>query len=77
MRKLVLAMMTTLNGRLDDPLSWFVGIDDDLYGEIDRAYDAFDTVLVGRATYEEMFAYWPAAETEEVGSEINKAWLAR
>ena len=73
MRKLVLAMMTTLNGRLDDPLSWFVGIDDDLYGEIDRAYDAFDTVLVGRATYEEMFAYWPAAETEEVGSEINKS----
>jgi dihydrofolate reductase len=72
MRKVVLAMHTTLNGRLDDPFAWFAGIGDDLYTEIDRAYEAFDTVLVGQVTYEEMFAYWPGAETEEGGSEINK-----
>jgi dihydrofolate reductase len=44
----------------------------DLYTEIDRGYATFDTILVGRVTYEEMFAYWPGAETEEGGSEINR-----
>jgi dihydrofolate reductase len=72
-RKVVLAMNTTLNGRLDDPFAWMVGVGDDLYAEIDRAYGTFDTILVGRATYEEMFAYWPGAETEEGGSETNKS----
>jgi len=73
MRKVVLQMMTTLNGRLDDPDAWVPGISDDLYREIDRVYGTFDTILVGQTTYEEMFAYWPGAETEEGGSEINKS----
>lgn len=73
MRNVVLQMMTTLNGRLDDPDVWVSGIPDDLYREIDRVYGTFDTVLVGRVTYEEMFAYWPGAETEEGGSQINKS----
>lgn len=73
MRKLVLAMMTTLNGRLDDPFAWVADVSDDLYTDIDRGYDSFDTILVGRVTYEEMVAYWPGAETEEGGSDINKS----
>lgn len=87
MRKVVLAMMTTLNGRVDDPDAWMTGIGDDLYRDIDGRYAGFDTVLVGRATYEEMYAYWPGAETEDVpvgglrdaapaaaeGAEINKS----
>jgi dihydrofolate reductase len=66
-------MMTTLNGRLDDPGVWVSGISDDLYKEIDRVYATFDTVLVGQTTYEEMFGYWPGAETEEGGSESSKS----
>ena len=73
MRKVVFQMMTTLNGTLNDPDAWVVGIPDDLYSEIDRVYGTFDTILVGRTTYEEMVAYWPGAETEEGGSEINKS----
>ncbi len=72
MRKVVMGMMTTLNGRLDDPDAWMTEIPDDLYAEIDRLYGTFDTILVGRRTYEEMFEYWPGAETAEDGSEINK-----
>jgi dihydrofolate reductase len=72
MRKVVLAMHTTLNGRLDDPVAWFVGLPDDLYTEIDRGYSTFDTILVGRVTYEEMAEHWPGAETDPDGSEINK-----
>jgi dihydrofolate reductase len=66
MRKLVLAMQTTLNGRLDDPEAWLPGIPDDLYADGERVFETrFDSVLVGRVTAEEMAAYWPGAETED------------
>jgi len=29
MRKIVVQMMTTLNGRLDDPMAWVHGVRDD------------------------------------------------
>jgi dihydrofolate reductase len=65
MRQLVMQMMTTLNGRLDHPEEWVPEIPGDLYAEIDRIYESFDTVLVGRATALEMAEYWPGAETDE------------
>ena len=64
MRKVVMGMMTTLNGRLDDPAAWATGVPDDLFAELDRLYGTFDTILVGRTTYDEMFEYWPGAETD-------------
>jgi dihydrofolate reductase len=73
MRKVVMGMMTTLNGRLDDPDAWVTGVPDDLYAELDRLYGSFDTILVGRTTYGEMFEYWPGAETAEDGSEPSKS----
>ncbi len=73
MRNLVMQMMTTLNGRLDDPAAWVTGIPEDLYAELDRLYGTFDTILVGRTTYEEMFAYWPGAESAEGGSESSRS----
>jgi dihydrofolate reductase len=73
MRKIVLQMMTTLNGRLDDPDAWVSGISDDLYAEINRVYATFDTILVGQTTYAEMLAYWPTAGTEEGASETTKS----
>ena len=51
MRSVVMAMMTTLNGRLDDPDAWMTGIPDDLYAELDRVYETFDTFWsAGRPT---------------------------
>ncbi|AXK34642.1 riboflavin biosynthesis protein RibD [Streptomyces armeniacus] len=73
MRRVVLAMMTTLNGRLDDPDAWVTGVSDDHYQEIDRGYATFDTILVGRVTAEEMYAYWPTAGDEEGAGEPQKA----
>lgn len=64
MRKVVLAMMTTLNGRLDDPDAWVTGFSDDHYEEIDRGYAGFGTILAGRVTAEEMAAYWPGARDD-------------
>ncbi len=73
MRKLVLQMMTTLNGRLDDPDAWVSGISSDLYTEIDRVYASFDTLLVGNATYKEMVAYWPGAQTDPASSATTRS----
>jgi len=77
MRKIVLQMMTTLNGRLDDPMAWLREVSDDQYREIDRIYATYDTVLVGRTTYEEMAAYWPGALAEGAGTETNRAMARR
>ncbi len=77
MRKIVLQMMTTLDGRLDDPAAWVHGVSDDQYRAIGRIHAAFDTVLVGRTTYEEMAAYWPGALAEAAGTETNQGMARR
>jgi dihydrofolate reductase len=77
MRKIVLQMMTTLDGRLDDPMAWVHGVSDDQYRGIDRIHAAFDTVLVGRTTYEEMAAYWPGALSDAAGTETNRGMARR
>lgn len=77
MRNVVFQMMTTLNGRVDDPDAWVTGVSDDQYTDIDTRYATCDTVLVGRVTYEEMYAYWPGAETEEGGTETNRRMAHR
>jgi dihydrofolate reductase len=76
-RKIVFQMMTTLNGRLDDPYAWLTNVGEDQYREIDRLYATYDTVLVGRTTYEEMAGYWPGALAEGAGNEINQAMARR
>jgi dihydrofolate reductase len=76
MRKIVLQMMTTLNGRLDDPAAWVNGVSDDLMKEIDNQYGTFDTILVGQTTYKEMYEYWPGALNDEQESE-NTHSMAR
>jgi dihydrofolate reductase len=77
MRKVVFQMMSTLNGRIDDPDAWVTGVGEDLYTEIDRLYDTFDTILVGRVTYDEMYAYWPGAADEDGATETNKRMARR
>ncbi|SEH03692.1 Pyrimidine reductase, riboflavin biosynthesis [Nonomuraea solani] len=67
MRNVVMAMMTTLNGRLDKPDAWVAGVDDEQYADIDRQYNRFDAIIVGSTTYTEMHAYWPGALTDETG----------
>jgi len=77
MRNIVLQMMTTLNGRIDDPGAWVTGISDDLYAAIDRIYSAYDTVLVGHTTAIEMVEYWPGAETDPASSDTVRSMAHR
>jgi dihydrofolate reductase len=66
-RHVVLAMMTILDGRLDDPEAFVTGVDDAQYAQIDRRFEDFDTILIGTATYTEMNASWPGALADEHG----------
>ncbi|HSK18459.1 MAG TPA: dihydrofolate reductase family protein [Longimicrobiales bacterium] len=77
MRRIVLQMMTTLDGRLDDPMAWASGVDDAQYCDIDEVYASFDTVIVGRSTYNEMAAYWPGALDNAAGGPVNQAMARR
>lgn len=77
MRNIVLQMMTTLDGRLDDPLAWMGTVGEDQYRAIDRLYAAYDTVLVGRNTYEEMVGYWPGALDDDENGETNRVMARR
>ncbi len=77
MRRIVLAMMTTLNGRLDDPDAWVTGISEDHYEEIDRGYAGFDTILVGRTTAAEMIDYWPGARAAPAAAGAHRRMAER
>ncbi len=72
MRKLVSQMMTTLNGRIDDPMVWMVELTEDQYTDIEAAYRTFDTIIVGRVTCEEMSEYWPTALNDTKASPAHK-----
>jgi dihydrofolate reductase len=75
MRKIVFQMNTTLNGRLDDPMAWLHGVGEDQYRKVDSLYASYDTILVGRTTYEGMAAHWPDALAQ--GSETNRSVARR
>ena len=77
MRKIVLQMMTTLNGRIDDPDKWVTGVSDDQYTDIDRIYSTYDTVLVGHTTAIEMVEYWPNAGNEPYSSDTVRSMEQR
>lgn len=77
MRKIVFQMMATLNGRLDHPYEWLHSVCEGQYHRIDKLYSTYDTVLVGRTTYEEMAAYWPTALSETEGTETNRKMARR
>jgi dihydrofolate reductase len=66
MREIVCQMMMSLDGRVDDPFAFVTGVAEDQYEDIDATYATYDTVIVGRVTYEEMVAYWPGVRSEPV-----------
>lgn len=72
MRKISASFFISLDGDVSDPGKWqFDGFDGDMLNEMVRQLDAIDTVLLGRATYEDWSAYWPTATDEPFASFIN------
>ena len=65
MRKLVLSMVVSVDGYINGvggefiPPQWSADLDRWTGTMIER----FDTLLYGRSSWQEMAAFWPAAET--------------
>ena len=65
MRKIIVSNLISIDGyfeSLDHDLSWFVTGDEFFDYAVQQLSEA-DTLLFGRATYQQMAAYWPNAET--------------
>jgi dihydrofolate reductase len=61
MRKTVAGILMTLDGVVESPDKWHLRYFDDEMGEIiDFAAAQSDAILLGRHTYEEFAAFWPA-----------------
>jgi dihydrofolate reductase len=66
MSKLIVSMLTTLDGFIEGPnreLDWLID-SPDFYAYCDDMLNHTDTMLLGRATYEVLASYWPAAEAK-------------
>jgi dihydrofolate reductase len=78
MRKLVLSMVVSLDGYIEGPGGEFIPPDwsDDMDRWTFDMIDRFDTLLYGRAAWQQMAAYWPGAETDPATPEPQRR-LAR
>ena len=60
MRKLITSFFMSLDGVVEAPQEWhFPYMDDQMMRTISESMAAADTILLGRATFEEWAAHWP------------------
>src|SRR5665811_1120230 len=69
MRKVILSMMVSLDGFIEDSnkqIDWHVW-DEEMSRYMIHFFDRIDTILFGRVTYQMMADFWPtpAANTED------------
>lgn len=65
MRKVILSMMTSVDGYIEGPnrgINWHVW-DEEMSGYMMGFFEMVDTFLYGRISYELMIDYWP----EQIG----------
>lgn len=63
MRKLVSSFFISLDGVVESPQSWhFPYFDEEMGAVVGEAIAASDAFLLGRRTYEEWAAFWPAQD---------------
>ena len=64
MRKLIASFFMSLDGVVEAPQDWhFPYMDDQMMRTVSQSMSAADTILLGRATFEEWAAYWPNADS--------------
>jgi dihydrofolate reductase len=73
MRRLIVSNLMSLDGFFEGPnknIDWFM-VDEEFFDYAREMLRAADTLLFGRATYEHMAAYWPAAPSDEIADKMN------
>jgi dihydrofolate reductase len=71
MRKVVAYELLSLDGVAEKPDEFVTGFDDVMEENLGRVIATQDTVLLGRRTYDDWAAYWPASDIEPFASFIN------
>jgi dihydrofolate reductase len=73
MRRLFVSNLMSLDGSFEGPnheFDWFAP-DEEFFSYAKEMLRSVDTILFGRATYEYMAAYWPAALRDEIADQMN------
>jgi len=71
MRKVIVSNLVSLDGFFEGPNGdWFV-VDEEFFEYARNLLRTVDTILFGRATYQQMAGYWPSAPAEEIADEMN------
>jgi dihydrofolate reductase len=66
MRKIMAGLFISLDGVVEAPETWhFPYFDDQMGAAVGEMMGATDTMLLGRQTYQEFAAYWPAADADD------------
>ena len=66
MRKIVAGVLLALDGVMEAPDQWhFPYLNDEMMTEIGAQIAASDAMLLGRVTYQEFAAFWPAAPGDD------------
>jgi dihydrofolate reductase len=71
MRKVVAYELLSLDGVAEQPDEFITSFDDVMRENLGRVIATQDTVLLGRRTFEEWAAFWPASDIEPFASFIN------
>jgi len=70
-RKIVAYELLSLDGVVEQPDEFITDFDDAMRENLGRVIAAQDTVLLGRRTYDDWAAFWPASDIEPFASFIN------
>ncbi|GCE24682.1 pyrimidine reductase [Dictyobacter alpinus] len=71
MRKIVSGLFIGLDGVVEAPNKWQEHFDEEMGEALTAQLASQDTVLLGRATYEDWASYWPTSTDEPFASYIN------
>ena len=72
MRKVTAALFSSIDGVVENPGEWqFDHFDEDMGTAMATALSTQDTVLLGKATYQQWADYWPGNTSDEFGGFIN------
>ncbi len=71
MRKVVVYTLLSVDGVGESPENYFFDFDEVMLANLTAVIEAQDTVLLGRAQYEEWYRYWPSADDQPFADFIN------
>ena len=71
MRKVVVYELLSLDGVAEEPAEFITEFDTVMRENLGRVIATQDTVLLGRRTYDDWAAFWPASDIEPFASFIN------